>query len=48
MARRDASRVFIAARDGRPLERDKRLRLHKLARGREIKEITGESISRVA
>ena len=36
-ATRDAARVFIAARDGRPMELDKRLRLGKLAGGLEIK-----------
>lgn len=36
-ATRDAARVFIAAREGRPLELDKRLRLGKLAGGMKIK-----------
>lgn len=39
-AHRDATRVFNAARDGRPMELDKRLRLGKLAGGLDIK---GES-----
>ena len=36
-AKRDAARVFTAARDGRPLELDKRLKLGKLAGGLNMK-----------